>query len=298
MMVLQFSGCITMFTLLAKTPRPPMSMHCCPQCKWCDWRSWTDRRALKPSFARAACRMSLTPACLVKTIHEQPRHGRLPGRMPAMTTEASDGRRSSVQPATIVPVTNSWSPGMGPRPYADWDRSALRCSVAYGIRWESSHHDRSEDQSLKQNGVFSPVLIDRWNVEDLERQDARHVACRLRHAPPRDPPWSDPLPGPGGPKQANHVTFTPYHVSLATYPLFTPRSHIPPSGVMQFVKSSAEPILSMALALLLRLLLPLTQIRMESFTITHSISTPIAWPYSKPIQYLAYWPLAKAVDTA
>ena len=36
-------------------------------------------------FARAACRMSSTPACLVELIHEQLRHGRPPGRMPAMT---------------------------------------------------------------------------------------------------------------------------------------------------------------------------------------------------------------------
>ena len=51
-----------------------------------------------------------------------------------------------------------------------------------------------------------------------------------------------PLPRPGGPKQANHVTFTLDHVVLATYPLFhTTESH-PPSGVMQFVKSSVEPL--------------------------------------------------------
>ena len=61
-------------------------------------------------------------------------------------------------------------------------------SLAYGRRWESNHHERSADQSLKQNGVFSPVLLDRGNGEDLERQDARHVACRLQHVPPRDPP--------------------------------------------------------------------------------------------------------------
>ena len=60
--------------------------------------------------------------------------------------------------------------------------------VAYGRRWGSVHLDRSADQSLKQNGVFSPVLLHRRSVEDLERQNARHVAYRLRHVPLRDPP--------------------------------------------------------------------------------------------------------------
>ena len=70
------------------------------------------------------------------------------------------------------------------------DRLSDASSVAYGRPWGSNHYDHSADQSLKQNGVFSPVLIDRGNFEDLERQDAGRVACRLRHAPPvtrRDP---------------------------------------------------------------------------------------------------------------
>ena len=46
-------------------------------------------------------------------------------------------------------------------------------SVAYGRRWGSNHHDSSADQGPIHNGVFSPVLLDRGNVEDLERQDAR-----------------------------------------------------------------------------------------------------------------------------
>ena len=41
-------------------------------------------------------------------------------------------------------------------------------SVDYGRRCGSDHHDSSADQSLKQIGVFSPVLLDRGNVEDLE----------------------------------------------------------------------------------------------------------------------------------
>ena len=47
-----------------------------------------------------------------------------------------------------------------------------------GRRCGSNYHNSSADQSLKQNGVFSPVLLDSGSVEDLKRQNASHVACR------------------------------------------------------------------------------------------------------------------------
>ena len=54
---------------------------------------------------------------------------------------------------------------------------------------EGDHHDRSADQSLKQNGVFAPVLLDRGSVEDLERQRVTSLAGRVTSLPviPRDP---------------------------------------------------------------------------------------------------------------
>ena len=102
-------------------------------------------------------------------------------------------------------------------------------------------------RTLKQNVVFSPVLLDRRSVEDLERQpeDAGHVTCRLLHVPPRDLQGSSASPGPGGPRHANHVNFTPYHVSLATFPIFyTTESHPPLAFCMMqaVVKSSVEPL--------------------------------------------------------
>ena len=89
-------------------------------------------------------------------------------------------------------------------------------------------------RTLKQNVVFSPVLLDRRSVEDLERQpeDAGHVTCRLLHVPPRDLQGSSASPGPGGPRHANHVNFTPYHVSLATFPIFLHHRVTSPTGIL------------------------------------------------------------------
>ena len=64
------------------------------------------------------------------------------------------------------------------------------------MRWGSNHHDRSRaesrrsaDHSLKQSGVFSPVLHDRGSVEDLERQRVTSPAGRVTSLPVtrRDP---------------------------------------------------------------------------------------------------------------
>ena len=41
-----------------------------------------------------------------------------------------------------------------------------------GRRCGFKYHNSSADQSLKQNGVFSPVLLDSGSVEDLKRQNA------------------------------------------------------------------------------------------------------------------------------
>ena len=53
------------------------------------------------------------PACLVKPIYWQQHHGRPTGSMLVKTTRATGESCSFVQPATISPVTNSWSTDKG-----------------------------------------------------------------------------------------------------------------------------------------------------------------------------------------
>ena len=40
------------------------------------------------------------------------------------------------------------------------------------------HHKRSADQSLRQNGLFSPLLLD---CRGVERRNASHLTCMSRH---------------------------------------------------------------------------------------------------------------------
>ena len=209
----------------------------------------SERKVLVSSFARAACCVSSTPACLVILIinnrvmdASQAACQRWPRRPVMGGVALTSPPRLFLWP---TPEVLAWDR----ENYAGWNRSALSDALSPFEDVAGLIIISSPPTKVWNKMVFSRLfsLIAETLKTWSERTRGTSPAGDVTPLPVtrRDPA----LVCAGGPKQANQMTFTLYHVSLATFPFYTPRRHIPPSGVMQFVKSSVEPILSMALAL-------------------------------------------------
>ena len=190
----------------------------------------SERKVLVSSFARAACCVSSTPACLVILIinnrvmdASQAACQRWPRRPVMGGVALTSPPRLFLWP---TPEVLAWDR----ENYAGWNRSALSDALSPFEDVAGLIIISSPPTKVWNKMVFSRLFS--WIAETLKTWSDRTRGTSLQVAS-RPSPWPAVIrpfarARPGGPKQANHVTFTPYHVSLATFPLFhTTESHSP-----------------------------------------------------------------------